>query len=89
MHDNIPTVQRVTRSHEKLDITTVPPGGFSGYFAPSGTAMRPATSLIGVRSGSSRDGSSTVSYAMAIAPDAMTARVRSSSAAKWKYVKIT
>ena len=38
-----------------------PPYSFSRYFAPSCTAMRPATSDIGVSSGSSPDGSSTVS----------------------------
>jgi hypothetical protein len=46
--------------------------------------MRPATSLIGVSSGSSRVGSSTVSYAMQVAPLSRCARVSCSSAAKWK-----
>ena len=48
--------------------------------------MRPATSDIGVNSGSSRDGNSTVSYAMHVAPLARCARVNSSSAAKCRYV---
>ncbi len=51
--------------------------------------MRPAISLMGVRSGSSPDGSSTVSYAIATAPESITAVVSSSDAAKWKYVKTT
>jgi hypothetical protein len=51
--------------------------------------MRPATSDMGVSSGSSPVGSCTVSYAIAIAPESITARVRSSAAAKWKYVKMT
>ncbi len=46
--------------------------------------MRPATSDIGVSSGSSPEGSCTVSYATAIAPDLMTAFVSASAAAKWK-----
>jgi Mrp family chromosome partitioning ATPase len=46
--------------------------------------MRPAISLIGVSSGSSPVGSSTVSYAIATAPESITARVSSSEAAKWK-----
>jgi hypothetical protein len=44
--------------------------------------MRPATSDIGVSSGSSPVGNWTVSYAMATAPESMTARVSSSDAAK-------
>jgi hypothetical protein len=50
--------------------------------------MRPATSDIGVSSGSSPLGSCTVSYAMHVAPLCMCARVNRSSAAKWKYVKM-
>jgi hypothetical protein len=46
--------------------------------------MRPATSLMGVSSGSSPVGSCTVSYAMATQPESITARVSSSDAAKWK-----
>src|SRR5690348_4773085 len=65
-----------------------PPCSFSRYLAPSCTAMRPATSDIGVRSGSSPDGNCTVSYAMHVAPLFMHAFVSFSSAAKWKYVKI-
>src|ERR1043165_9187586 len=38
--------------------TPRPPYNFSRYFAPSCTAMRPATSDIGVTSGSPRDGRS-------------------------------
>ena len=41
--------------------TPLPPYTFSRYFAPSWTAIRPATSLIGVSSGSSPDASCTVS----------------------------
>ena len=51
--------------------TPRPPYSFSRYLAPSCTAMRPATSDMGVSNGSSRDGSSTVSYAMQIAPESM------------------
>jgi hypothetical protein len=46
--------------------------------------MRPATSLIGVSSGSSPVDSCTVSYAMATQPDLITAFVSGSEAAKWK-----
>jgi hypothetical protein len=62
----------------------LPPNTFSRYFAPSCTAIRPATSLIGVSSGSSPVGNWTVSYAMAMAPLLMSARVSGSEAAKWK-----
>jgi len=61
-----------------------PPFSFSRYLAPSCTAMRPATSDIGVSKGSSREGSSTVSYAMQTAPDDISALVNCSLAAKWK-----
>ncbi len=64
--------------------TPLPPKCFSRYLAPSWTAMRPATSDIGVSSGSSPLGSSTVSYASATDFESITARVRPSSAAKWK-----
>src|SRR5678816_3236303 len=67
--------------------TPRPPYNFSRYLAPSCTAMRPATSDIGVSNGSSRVGSSTVSYATQVAPLSICARVSFSSAAKWKYVK--
>jgi hypothetical protein len=40
--------------------------GFSRNFAPSCTAIRPATSLIGMRRGRDRSSASTVSYAMQI-----------------------
>src|SRR5690242_15417685 len=50
--------------------------------------MRPATSDMGVSSGSSPFGSCTVSYAMKVAPLSTCALVSTSSAAKWKYVKI-
>ncbi len=62
----------------------LPPYTFSRYLAPSCTAIRPATSLIGVSSGRSPEGSCTVSYAMAMMPDVITARVSGSDAAKWK-----
>ena len=62
----------------------LPPNTFSRYLAPSCTAIRPATSDIGVSSGSSPLASWTVSYATAIAPESITARVSSSAAAKWK-----
>ncbi len=62
----------------------LPPNTFSRYFAPSCTAIRPATSLIGVSSGSSPVDSCTVSYAIATQPDLMTALVSGSDAAKWK-----
>jgi hypothetical protein len=46
--------------------------------------IRPATSLIGVKSGSVPFASLIVSYAIAVIPDLMTAFVKCSSAAKWK-----
>src|SRR5207245_9291431 len=67
----------------------LPPYTFSRYFAPSCTAIRPATSLIGVSNGNSPDASGTVSDAIAMMPDLMTARVSDSEAAKWKYVNTT
>src|SRR2546430_4794520 len=62
----------------------LPPYTFSRYFAPACTAIRPATSLIGVSKGRSPEGSCTVSYAIATIPDLITARVSASDAAKWK-----
>src|SRR5579863_760780 len=45
-----------------------PPLGRSRYCAPTCTARRPATSLMGVRSGSDPSGSTIVSYAMPVTP---------------------
>ena len=61
-----------------------PPWGRSRYLAPAWIAIRPATSLMGVRSGSEPRSGPTVSYAMATEPLSMTARVSASEAAKWK-----
>src|SRR3989454_1854247 len=69
--------------------TPPPPYTFSRYFAPSCTAIRPATSLIGVSKGSSPDVTCTVSSAIATIPDLITACVSDSDAAKWKYVNTT
>ena len=49
--------------------TPVPPKTFSRYLAPCCTAMRPATSDIGVSSGSSPEGQLYRFVATAIAPD--------------------
>ncbi len=49
--------------------------------------IRPATSLIGVNSGSRPRSSASVSYAIEVAPLVSIASVSWRSAAKWKYVK--
>ncbi len=59
-----------------------PPFGLSIVLAPTIGASRPATSLIGASRGSARFGSCTVSYAIAVTPEATSARVRFSSAAR-------
>ena len=51
--------------------------------------MRPATSLIGARSGRPPRASVTVSYAMAVEPERMSPSACGLSAARWRYVKST
>ena len=53
--------------------TPMPPCSFSRQCAPTCTAIRPATSLIGASSGSPPRASVTVSYAIATAPDRISA----------------
>ena len=64
-----------------------PPRAFSSAQAPICGASRPATSLIGARSGRRRSAVSTVSYATPVTPESSSALVSGSSAAMWRYVK--
>ena len=59
-----------------------PPSGFSSMKAPACVAILPATSLIGASSGSRPASSTTVSYAMQVAPEAIRPRASSGSAAR-------
>ena len=59
-----------------------PPSGFSSMNAPAWVAILPATSDIGASSGSRPRASSTVSYAMQVAPEPIRPRVSSASAAR-------
>ena len=60
----------------------MPPFAFCRDAAPTWTDMRPATSLIGVSNGNEPSAAVTVSYAMAVAPEAINALVCSRSAAR-------
>ncbi len=51
---------------------------------PINGAIRPATSLIGARSGSELSSWRTVSYAMATLPAATSASVQARDAARWR-----
>src|SRR5215216_2819344 len=64
-----------------------PPCGLSRQCAAAWTAILPATSLIGARSGSLPSGSSTVSYAMEFTLRSIRYSVSSLSAAGRRYVK--
>jgi len=64
--------------------TPRPPWLRSRHFAPSCTAILPATSLIGVRAGWRPSDVCIVSQATATAPDSRTASVNARDAAKWK-----
>ena len=59
-----------------------PPPWRIRWYAPTCGARRPATSLIGASNGSSPLGSWTVSYAMAVTPRSIRARVQSRLAAR-------
>jgi hypothetical protein len=66
-----------------------PPRKRLRWCAPTCVAIRPATSLIGVRSGSPPLSSCTVSYATAVVPAARSASVSGRSAARCKKVNST
>ena len=66
-----------------------PPAERIRVAAPTVGARRPATSLIGARSGSPPPSSCTVSYAIAVTPSAVRRSVSGRSAARCRYVKIT
>ena len=59
-----------------------PPPARIRWWAPISGAIRPATSLIGVSSGSELLGSRTVSYAIAVLPAATRASVQGREAAR-------
>ena len=66
--------------------TPRPPFGLSKTSAPTCVAIRPATSLMGTSKGSDPD-TSTVSYAIEVILDLISASVHGFEAAKCKYVK--
>ncbi len=77
----ITTLAHSTPGTPQINVPRPPPSR-ARCWAPTSGAMRPATSLIGVRSGNDPSGNRTVSYAMAVFPAAASASVHGRDAAR-------